>query len=180
LLEENTEVINVDGGKDYRINKVDLKQYYYSPFEGERSFMQAHFDSLRNNEPLLDKHFKLNGRDMSAIARTSKVIWFDFKALCEGPRGQADYIELAKHYQAIMLSHVPQFDLNKDNEARRFIGLVDELYDNKIKLIMSAEASIEELYKGTRLEFEFKRTISRLQEMQSQQYWNQKGIPARS
>jgi cell division protein ZapE len=172
LLEKNTEVINVDGGKDYRVSKVNLDQHYYSPLIGEHAFMQAHFDALRKEEPLLENEFKLSGRDIRAIARASTVIWFDFKELCEGPRGQMDYTELAKAYQVVMLSNVPQFDLYKDNEARRFIGLVDEFYDNKIKLIISAQVPIESLYVGTKLQFEFKRTVSRLQEMQSQDYWS--------
>jgi cell division protein ZapE len=172
LLEENTEIINVDGGKDYRVNKVDFDQHYYSPLEGEQAFMRAHFDELRKNAPLLDNDFTLCGRSIRAIARASNVIWFNFIDLCEGPRGQADYIELAKTYPIVMLSNVPQFNATKDNEARRFIGLIDELYDNKTKFIISAEVPIEALYSGTRLQFEFKRTMSRLQEMQSQDYWN--------
>jgi cell division protein ZapE len=138
--------------------------------------MRAHFDALRKEEPLLDNTFKLAARSIHCIARTTQVIWFEFSDICQAPRGQSDYIELAKTYQVVMISHLPRFSASSDDAARRFIGLVDEFYDNKIKLILSAEVAIEDLYAGTRLQFEFKRTISRLQEMQSQEYWADAGF----
>lgn len=171
LLEQHTEVLNVDNGQDYRNSKVNLHQYYYSPLCGEQSFMRSHFDSIRADRPLLDNVFELYGRKITAISRVENVVWFEFGEICKSPRGQTDYIELAKTYKAVMISAVPQFVGKNDDEARRFIGLVDELYDNKIKLIISAAVPVEELYKAKRLEFEFKRTISRLHEMQSQEYW---------
>ncbi len=98
------------------------------------------------------------------------VVWFDFLAICDGPRSQNDYIELAFIFQTVVISNVPAFTVKKEDQARRFISLVDEFYDRNVKLILSAEAAIVELYQGERLRFEFERTESRLLEMQSEEY----------
>jgi cell division protein ZapE len=98
------------------------------------------------------------------------VIWFDFGALCDGPRSQDDYIELSRLYQTVLVSGVPQFDALLENQARRFVALVDEFYDRRVKLILSAAAPVATLYRGTLLAHEFQRTRSRLEEMQSHDY----------
>ena len=98
------------------------------------------------------------------------VVWFDFAALCEGPRGSADYVELAREFPAILISDVPQFTPLTDAAARRFVNLVDEFYDRGVKLVLSAATPVTELYGGERLRAEFARTVSRLIEMQSTQY----------
>jgi cell division protein ZapE len=98
------------------------------------------------------------------------VIWFTFKELCDGPRGQADYIEIARCFHTVFITDVPALGIESENQARRFITLVDEFYDRAVKLIVSAERPITELYRGAKLTFEFERTQSRLIEMQSQEY----------
>ena len=98
------------------------------------------------------------------------IAWFDFAALCDGPRSQNDYIEVARWYPTIILSGVPRLDETLEDQARRFIALVDEFYDRRVKLIVAAAEGIDSLYCGTRLKFEFERTISRLIEMQSTDY----------
>jgi cell division protein ZapE len=98
------------------------------------------------------------------------IAWFDFEALCDGPRSQADYVELARCYHTVLVSNVPRFDPRTENQARRFIALVDEFYDRKVKLILSAAAPLDTLYGGMKLSREFKRTESRLQEMRSHEY----------
>ena len=105
-----------------------------------------------------------------SLAVADDVVWFDFKELCDGPRSQNDYIELARIYHAVLISNVPQMSVKTDDLARRFINLVDEFYDRNVKLIVSAESSIAELYQGGKLAFEFERTQSRLLEMQSHDY----------
>jgi cell division protein ZapE len=97
-------------------------------------------------------------------------VWFDFTSICEGPRSQNDYIELAREFHTVLISDVPVFTPQKEDAARRFISLVDEFYDRSVKLILSAAAPIAELYQGQRLRFEFDRTRSRLLEMQSEEY----------
>jgi cell division protein ZapE len=98
------------------------------------------------------------------------VVWFEFAELCDGPRSQNDYIEIARIYHAVLIGNVPAMGATTDDQARRFINLVDEFYDRGVKLILSAQVPILELYSGGRLEFEFQRTCSRLQEMQSREY----------
>jgi cell division protein ZapE len=102
--------------------------------------------------------------------RADGVAWFDFVQLCGGPRSQADYIEIARSFHSVLVSGVPRFTADNENEARRFIALVDEFYDRNVKLILSAAVGLEALYRGERLGFEFKRTASRLEEMRSTAY----------
>jgi cell division protein ZapE len=105
------------------------------------------------------------------VKRCAKgIAWFDFADLCDGPRSQADYIEIARWYPTVIISGVPELDTSRENQARRFIALVDEFYDRRVKLIVSADHSAQRLYAGKRLRFEFERTVSRLLEMQSGEY----------
>jgi cell division protein ZapE len=110
------------------------------------------------------------GREIPVRCRADGVAWFDFMHICGGPRSQADYIEIAKSFHTVLVSGVPQFMSSSENEARRFIALVDEFYDRNVKLILSAAVPVEELYAGERLEFEFRRAASRLEEMRSRDY----------
>jgi cell division protein ZapE len=102
--------------------------------------------------------------------RAENIVWFDFAALCEGPRAVADYIALARTYPAVIVSNVPQFTVYSENEAKRFVLLVDEFYDRHVKLVLSAAAPITDLYDGNKVRAEFGRTESRLIEMQSEDY----------
>ena len=110
------------------------------------------------------------GRTIRARKCAKSVAWFQFEDICDGPRSQADYIEIARWYPAVIISGVPQFDATLDDQARRFIALVDEFYDRRVKLILSADVEADALYGGNRLAFEFGRTVSRLIEMQSDEY----------
>ena len=110
------------------------------------------------------------GRPIPYRRAADGVIWFDFESICDGPRSQDDYIEISRLYQTVLVSNVPRFDATLENQARRFIALVDEFYDRRVKLILSAAAPATELYRGERLKHDFLRTQSRLQEMQSHDY----------
>ena len=116
--------------------------------------------------PLLD----VLGRDVATERYAKGVVWFDFQDICDGPRSQQDYIEIARWYPTVIVSEVPVLDEAMEDQTRRFIALVDEFYDRRVKLIISAAAEGTDLYRGTRLEFEFDRTTSRLVEMQSAEY----------
>ena len=113
---------------------------------------------------------ELNHRKLKVRRVTDDVLWFEFKELCDGPRGPADYIELARCYHSIFISDMPQLSATHDNQARRFINMVDEFYDRGVKLFVAAATSPEEIYQGTQLNFEFRRCLSRLTEMQSKEY----------
>jgi cell division protein ZapE len=113
---------------------------------------------------------EIEGRHIPVVAESSGVVWFDFMALCSGPRSQDDYIEIAREYQSVIVSDIPVLDSLHEDEARRFIALVDELYDRNVNLIVSAAAAPTEIYRGERVAFQFERTSSRLIEMQSEEY----------
>jgi cell division protein ZapE len=113
---------------------------------------------------------EIEGRRIPVIRERGGVVWFDFMALCSGPRSQEDYIEIARDYQSVVVADIPVFDSLHEDEARRFIALVDELYDRNVNLIVSAAAPPLDLYRGDRVAFQFERTASRLIEMQSEEY----------
>ena len=112
----------------------------------------------------------IENREIRAVRTCDDVAWFDFRELCDGPRSQNDYIELGKIFHAVLLSDVEQMSVTTDDIARRFINMVDEFYDRNVKLIISAEVELKDLYTGGRLNFEFQRTLSRLLEMQSHEF----------
>ncbi|MBS0418487.1 MAG: cell division protein ZapE [Proteobacteria bacterium] len=116
------------------------------------------------------RSIEIEGRRIPVIRERGGVVWFDFMALCSGPRSQEDYIEIAREYQSVIVSDIPVLDSLHEDEARRLIALVDELYDRNVNLIVSAAAAPVELYRGERVAFQFERTASRLIEMQSEEY----------
>ncbi|MFT4718882.1 MAG: cell division protein ZapE [Candidatus Azotimanducaceae bacterium] len=171
LLEAKTKVLNVDGGVDYRLRVLQDAEIFHSPLDAAADESLARsFKSLSPDAGRPDVVLEIEGRDMITRYCGDGVVWFEFSALCEGPRSQNDYIELAMQFQTVLVSNVPQFTSLREDAARRFISLVDEFYDHNVKLILSAATPILVLYQGERLVFEFQRTESRLQEMQSQEY----------
>ncbi len=173
LLNEHTEVVNVDGGTDYRLRSLEQAQLYYSPLgdDADKSLYQRFYSLVPDKEEIAEQlSLDVEGRQISSRYHAEDVVWFEFDALCDGPRSQNDYIELAKEFHAVVLSNVPEMTAQYESQARRFINLVDEFYDRSVKLIVSAEKPLHELYSGTRLAFEFERTVSRLLEMQSHEY----------
>jgi cell division protein ZapE len=120
---------------------------------------------------------EIEGRRIPVIRERGGVVWFDFMALCSGPRSQEDYIEIARNYQSVIVSDIPVFDSLHEDEARRFIALVDVFYDRNVNLIVSATAPPIELYRGDRVAFQFERTASRLIEMQSEEYLAREHLP---
>lgn len=173
MLKRYTEVVNVDGGVDYRLRTLEQAELYHWPLdEGADKSLNASFESLAPDleEEQREAEVEVNGRLIKARRVCEDVAWFDFSALCEGARSQNDYIELGKIYHAVLLSNVPQMGRKNDDAARRFINLVDEFYDSGVKLIISAEVGIPDIYTEGRLNFEIERTQSRLLEMQSHEY----------
>jgi cell division protein ZapE len=208
LINQFCQVISIDGDIDHRLinQKHHYNNYYFTHQNGEQlladRFLQL--GSVNTNDTgntiLADHNLKndksktitINHREISYLVKSDQHIWFDFFALCSGPRSQRDYIQLADLFDTVLISNVPKFggklipavfsgvedsyqrsgvllgDLRQlDDEARRFIALVDEFYDRKVQLIISAEVDITELYQGQQLSFEFQRCQSRLFEMQN-------------
>lgn len=172
LVKKHTEVVNVDGGTDYRLRTLQQAELYHHPLDEQSTRnLEKYFSQLAlDGSSSKSLELQVNGRDIKAERHADDVVWFEFKSLCDGPRSQNDYIELAREFHAVILSNVPRMGSENDDQARRFINLIDEFYDRNVKLIVSAEAAIHELYTGGRLSFEFERTESRLLEMQSQEY----------
>jgi len=171
LLNERTDVVNMDGGTDYRLRILQKAGTYLSPNdESAARKLKFFFHESASAQIEENTDLDINGRAIRARRCAKGVVWFRFEDICDGPRSQADYIEIARWYPSVIVSGVPQFDAARDDQARRFIALVDEFYDRRVKLILSADAAITALYSGTRLSFEFDRTVSRLIEMQSTEY----------
>ena len=171
LVKKHTDVVNVDGGVDYRLRTLEQVELFHSPLDEEADVsLRKSFDGLAVEAGKHSKTMEINGRKIPAQAHADDVVWFDFKDVCDGPRSQNDYIEMARQFHAIIVSNVPVLGKDKDDQARRFINMIDEFYDRNVKVIISAAAPITELYTGGRLSFEFERTESRLLEMQSREY----------
>lgn len=173
LLNKHTLVINLDGGMDYRLRALEQAELYHSPLgEAADASLKRCFDSL---VPVMDEicqgqDLEVEGRFIRTRYLAEDVVWFDFVDICDGPRSQNDYIELACEYHSVLISNIPALGREKDDQARRFINLVDEFYDRQVKLILSAERPLAQLYSTGKLDFEFQRTVSRLLEMQSHEY----------
>ncbi|WCN09086.1 cell division protein ZapE [Marinomonas mediterranea] len=173
LVNKHTRVMNVDGGVDYRLRTLKQAKLYHFPLDdAAKTSLEERFKSLAPNSASTEigGAIEIEGRDIPLIKSCEDVAWFDIKALCDGPRSQVDYIEIAKLFSTIIISDLPQFDTSREDMARRFINLVDEFYDRHVKVIFSAEVAIPDIYRGTRLSFEYDRTVSRLLEMQSEEY----------
>jgi cell division protein ZapE len=170
LLKMHLEVINVDNGTDYRRRTLEQARLYHSPLGPQANAeMTETFNRLavsQDENPVL----QIESRQIQARRKAGGVVWFDFKALCGGPRSQNDYLEIATQFHTVLLSDVPNMPIRMASEARRFTWLVDVLYDRRVKLIMSASVPPEALYTEGPLVHEFARTVSRLNEMQSMEF----------
>ena len=171
LIERRCHVVEMASSRDWRLRALTQAPVYLTPpgAEAHRA-LERIFASQASGNVLQDGVLHVNSRDIPFHKRADNILWFDFAALCEGPRAVADYIALAKAGPAIIVSNVPQFTIYREDAAKRFVQLVDEFYDRHVKLVLSAAAPITELYDGERLRAEFGRTESRLIEMQSEEY----------
>jgi len=171
-IEANTVIVELAGDRDYRLRLLEGAEVYLYPADDEAEARLAEsFAAMAPDECDFDGSMDILGRPVSFIRRSDGVIWVTFDAICDGPRSQDDYIELAREFQTVFVSNVPQFDADLENQARRFIALIDEFYDRKVKLILSATVPLDELYAGNKLLDVFERTKSRLTEMQSHAYF---------
>jgi cell division protein ZapE len=170
LIERHTEVLAVDGGVDYRLRRLESAGTYL-PCEdaGTAARLAALFEELTEGAST-GGSIEIEGRPIPVVRAGDNAVWFEFEALCAGARSTADYIEIAREYQCVIVANVPVLDEYREDAARRFIALVDELYDRGVNLIVSAAAAPPQLYRGERLRGEFQRTQSRLIEMQTTQY----------
>ncbi|MDE2091378.1 MAG: AFG1 family ATPase [Gammaproteobacteria bacterium] len=177
-LKQHTHILNVDGGIDYRLRHLEKARLFYTPagIEADRH-LQDFFGHISGSSHGSDVPLLINEREIPVKQHADGVAWFRFQDICGGPRSQLDYIEIARSYHTVLVSDIPQLGADLEDEARRFVVLVDEFYDRRVKLAISATAGIDSLYRGKRLSFEFQRTSSRLQEMQSREYLSEPHLP---
>ncbi len=181
LLKDQLDIVEVDGGRDYRQMSQAQVRAYLSPLnEQTDQEMIKSFAQMTQGHPDESPVLQIEAREIRAIRRAGRVIWFDFPTLCGGPRSQNDYLELANQFDCVFLSGVPAMAAGMASEPRRFTWLVDVLYDHKVKLIISAETVPEALYTVGVLANEFHRTVSRLVEMQSKEYLTAPARPSQT
>ncbi len=171
LIERHCNVVHLDSPNDYRLRALTRSPVYRAPLDADSDvWLESRWHELHGDDGHRDAGIDIDGRRIAVRARTKGMAWFDFGELCEGPRGSADYIEIATEFHTVLLGGIPAFDAQNDDAARRFVTLIDELYDRRVNLVCSADAAPHALYRGERLAAAFERTASRLIEMQSAEY----------
>lgn len=178
LINEHCDVVNVDSGVDYRLRTLEQAEIYHSPLDEQASKnLNQYFCQLSVEAGTQCKCIEVNHRELQTVQESDGVVHFEFSELCESARSQSDYMELSRVYHTVLLANVTQMNVDCDDAARRFIALVDEFYERNVKLIISAQVEMNQLYSHGGLEFEFKRCLSRLQEMQSHDYLASEHLP---
>lgn len=170
LLKRHTRVLHLAGNTDFRLRILEQSPVFHWPLDREADAALARSFERIAAGCELEPQLVVNDRTLQARRRGDGVIWFSFAELCEKPRGSVDYIELARAFNTVLVSGIPQLGEADSNATRRLITLVDEFYDRGVKLLVSAATPVETLYQGRRLRFEFQRTASRLTEMQTHAY----------
>jgi len=171
LLKAHTQMVELQGGLDYRLRYLEQAKVYHSPLGAESDrIMQEEFQRLAPEKAHIGGAINIFHRDIPVVQIADDLVWFDFDVICGPPRSQADYLEIARCFHTVMISGIPRLTPAQDDASRRFLYLMDEFYDRKVKLILSADTTPEFLYQGKRLAFDFQRAVSRLQEMQSTEY----------
>ena len=174
MVKKHCQVLNVDAGVDYRLRVLKQAQLFKSPLtQDNQNWMAQRFSALSNTQHYSSEPIIINQRIVETIAHTEDVLWCEFSELCFKPRSPADFIEIANIYNTVLVSNVPHLTDFLSEGTRRFIYLVDEFYDRGVKLLLTSEDSIIEIYQGEKLAFEIERTRSRLLEMQSDDYLNE-------
>jgi len=171
LIKKNLNVFHLQNMIDYRLRDLTESGTYFFPLNADADvFMQNHFQHLTYGTLSNDSPIEIAGRPINILGQANDIVWFDFNDICQTPRSQIDYLEIAKSYSTVLISNVPQIVAHQDNQARYLINLIDVFYDARVKLILSAAVAIDQLYPQGRFNFEFERTRSRLLEMQSRAY----------
>ena len=170
LIKKHTNVVELGGNTDHRLEFLEHADIFHHPLdENADAIMLNNFMHVSPEPGIENECLNIEGRSIQTIRCADGALWLDFNHLCGGPRSAADYIEIGRCFNTVLISNIPILT-NNDDLARRFITAIDEFYDRSVKVIISAEASAQDLYNGQRLAFEFQRTISRLVEMRSHSY----------
>lgn len=171
LIRTHVDVLHLDGGIDYRLRQLQQAPTYLDSNRADTpAALRQTFAALAGGIASGPSTLSIEGRTLRTVDAGPGMVWFEFGELCDGPRSQNDYIELARLYHTIFIANIPIFDRHNENAARRFIMAIDEFYDRGVTIVVSAAAAPAALYRGERLQFEFERAASRLIEMQTQEY----------
>ena len=171
LLEKQLDVLELDSGVDYRLETMQSMKLFMTPLGADtEARLRSYFARLTHGADVRPETLEVNGRTLEIPMASDGIAFTSFQELCEQPRGSADYLAIASKYDVLFLSRVPEMKPEKRNEAKRFVTLIDALYEHRVKLICSAERQPEDLYPSGQGAFEFERTVSRLHEMQSEAY----------
>jgi len=171
LIKRHTDVVQLGGDVDFRLRYLEQAHLYHTPLNTlVTEKLNEEFNHLSQDAVVCDDFIEIAGRKIDVISCSDDVAWFNFSVLCGAGRSAKDYIEIANCYHTVLLSEIPIMRDQQAEQLRRFTYMVDEFYDHKVKLVISAEAEPDYLYQGERMAFEYQRTASRLQEMQSHDY----------
>ncbi|MBV1776904.1 AFG1 family ATPase [Burkholderiaceae bacterium DAT-1] len=170
LIKRHVDVVNVDGGNDYRMRTLEQARIYFSPVDTQTDIELGKLFTALASGGDLDTDLVIESRPVKARRHSAGIIWFDFKELCGGPRSQTDYLWLARQFHTVIVSNIPKLEAKQSSEARRLTWLVDVFYDYRVKLVISADTEAETIYTEGMFANEFFRTASRLTEMRSHDY----------
>ena len=171
LIEQHCAVLQLNSPHDYRLRALTRSPVYRQPLDAQSdAWLASRWHELTAGCTQDSIPLRIDGREIPARALAEGSAWFDFAALCEGPRAAADYIEIAREFHTVLVGDIPVMDASSDDAARRFVTLIDELYDRHVNFVCTAAAPPPMLYVGERLAGAFERTASRLIEMQSTEY----------
>lgn len=174
LIESSLTVLNVDGEEDYRLRALRPAEIFFTPANEENEAKLAQlFKEMTGITDLNPGTSTIHGRDIPHKAESGRAVWFDFRALCFGPRSQSDYLYLAEHYEMVFLSGLEKLSPQEKAEARRLTWLIDVLYDFRVKLCATGAVDVNHIYTEGDFAEEFTRTASRMVEMQSEVYLEQ-------
>ncbi|MBB4267185.1 cell division protein ZapE [Roseospira visakhapatnamensis] len=171
MLEARLEVLELDAERDYRLDRLEGHRVYHHPLGPDsRAALEAIFRALLDGTPEAPETVEVHGRRIPVPRAGNGVAWFSFDGLCGRPLGAADYLEIASLYDTVLLSDIPLLTPADRDRARRFVVLVDALYEHRTALVCSAAGPAEALYQAGDGRFEFDRTVSRLMEMRAADY----------
>ncbi len=171
LIHRTMEIVHLDGPVDYRLRRLEQSHTYFDSTRADTAaLLERLFDELSSGSARGPIPIVIEDRTIAAVRTGPGLAWFEFRELCETARSANDYLELARIYHTIVVAGVPVFTRSSEDAARRFLTLIDALYDRGVKIVVSAAAAPQSLYRGEKLAFDFQRAASRLVEMQTTRY----------
>jgi cell division protein ZapE len=177
LLHENLDEFDLLEGTDFRFKHLtSANTYQVCSSESGKQYLETRMEKMAHVPLKHQRSIMINHRPINYLGLADDLIWFDFEVICNTPRAASDYIELACQFHTMLIGHVTPMNEEQDDVAKRFIHLIDALYDHNVKLIISSDNLPADLYRGRRLTFAFHRTVSRLSEMSSREYMSKKHL----